>query len=184
MSHTPSCEGQIQDLLACARVGSSGDIQEIQRVLESTANDPNCSNDSGLTMMHCAAANGNTDVMRFLMSEPYGKVLQREAKTLGGNTALHWAALNNQAEAVRLLLDAGWSVCSRNAMNATPLQTIAGKGYEDIEIELLKHDSELENYDKDRETKSVCATEEEESSETSTESSDMDHTELKLSDFA
>lgn len=49
-----------------------------------------------------------------------------------GNTPLHWACLNNQKEAVRLLLQHGANPSSINSHDMTPVDEALTRNYQDI----------------------------------------------------
>ena len=49
-----------------------------------------------------------------------------------GNTPLHWACLNNQKEAARLLLAQGASASALNRLDMTPVDEALIRGYQDI----------------------------------------------------
>ena len=66
---------------------------------------------------------------------PLGSLLRRRkeveagAKTMGGQTALHWAARGGHAAAVEALLRAGAQVGARDGADATPLHSAAQGGH-------------------------------------------------------
>jgi len=75
---------------------------------------------------------GDTAKVKALLKSP-GQAAVRDVR---GNTALHWAALANDARLVARLLAAGWDARATNLAGATPLHY--GTGDEQIVCDLLR----------------------------------------------
>ncbi|CBH17807.1 hypothetical protein, conserved [Trypanosoma brucei gambiense DAL972] len=132
----------IEAFIDCARYDEPGDAEALRTLLSSSPSFLNSQDEQGRTALHVAAANGRLKVLETLLGyNPTPDVPNNE-----GNTALHFAALNNQTAAARLLLRHGWRASARNAFNKTPIQLIYGKQFEDMELLLLGHDEELEQF--------------------------------------
>lgn len=128
-----------------------GDLQALQETF-TTLIDP-CTitecrdSESGSTALHAAAANGHTDVVRYLLglvssanNEGDGKVCSfvNATNTLG-NTALHWAALNGQLETVQLLCEQYKAdPFIRNKFNHDAIFEAEHSGKEEVENYFLK----------------------------------------------
>lgn len=133
----------VQVLMECARYAEDDeDVQTLCAIIDEDKNMVDARDEQQRTPMHHAAANGHVNII--------GELLARGAKpdaaNRDGNTALHYAVAGNHIDAARRLLSKGWSVNARNANGKTPLQTIADKEYKDMELLLLKHDEELDDY--------------------------------------
>ncbi len=130
-------------ILDCCRFAEPDDVATL---VELIAADPvlcDCQDDLGRTPLHMAAANGHAHVIATLLTM-FNPLRNRQNHE--GNTALHYAALDNHVECARLLLDAGWKVSVRNRYGRTALQDISDRQFEDLEVLLLKHDDELDTY--------------------------------------
>lgn len=128
--------------LDCARYADGEDLIAMQSMLDENPNFLNCSDELGRTGCHMAAANGNVNVLKMLISKGAEPLKNHE-----GNTALHYAAVNNHIGAAKVLLEARrWKVSDRNALNRTALQEIGEKEFDEMEMLLLQHDDELDRY--------------------------------------
>ena len=83
--------------LDCARYGEDDDLRNLLSV---DGADANYANESGVTAMHQAAANGEVGCMKIL--KEFGA---RHTQNLQGNFPIHWAALNAQGSALKFLFD-------------------------------------------------------------------------------
>lgn len=87
-----------------------------------------------------AAFESPAALMSLLNAEPH---LMSE-RTGPGETPLHYLAVENQVEAVKLLIAAGASVNTLNECHSTPLCDAASLGYADMVDLLLDHGARLE----------------------------------------
>ena len=132
----------IEFLLDSARLGGPEDVTDIEGILKDRPDLVDCVDEYGISMMHRAAANAHTPVIDLLLR-------YRTAPNLAnaeGNTALHWAAVNDRADVCKLLISSGWDACKRNGFGHTPMQEVADKGFEDVEVCLLLADTELDAF--------------------------------------
>lgn len=109
----------IQKIIVCARYGEIEDVQaqvaaieqelaedsRVKNVVDVMSNLLAIPNASGNTALHCAAANGEQELVEYLLSKVSPAVVN--AKNTSGNTPLHWAGLNGHENIVRLLIEKG-----------------------------------------------------------------------------
>ncbi|KAN0099821.1 ankyrin [Hyaloscypha variabilis] len=115
-------EDEIDDLLYFARIGDKAEFNALEdelrkresvsevQLLEAAKDE-----ESGNGILHMAAANGHSDLLRevckslYAPTGPQNEVMLKilNAQNKAGNTALHWAALNGHLEAVKVLLEEG-----------------------------------------------------------------------------
>ncbi|MBU6447159.1 MAG: ankyrin repeat domain-containing protein, partial [Verrucomicrobia bacterium] len=88
---------------------------QLESVPQQFLNDPDPV--TGLTLLHCAALNGQIEVLKYLLSQGADPHLV----TPSGQTALHCAALKNQTEAVEYLLSQGCDINAQDKQGSTPL---------------------------------------------------------------
>uniref|UniRef100_A0A7S4NZ62 Ankyrin repeat-containing protein YAR1 n=1 Tax=Paramoeba aestuarina TaxID=180227 RepID=A0A7S4NZ62_9EUKA len=136
----------IEFLIDSARSGDADDGRDVEQVLDDNAQFINCTNSRGHSMLHYAAANGNINFLNLLLSDKYSDTLNRNIQNLEGNTALHWAAMNNHKEAIITLLNAGCDCNIKNSMGNTPLGEIQDRDFEDVETLLVEKDKGLDEY--------------------------------------
>lgn len=93
-----------------------------------------CHEVHGKTPLILAAAHGYTNILRVLLQDR----LIRVRLAVSGMTAIHWAAFNGHASAVRLLLSytKNWGMLGR-----TPMHLAAKTGHHDVVLLLLKQKS-------------------------------------------
>lgn len=126
----------------CARYAEGDDLQFLRDALATKSSVLDFRDDLGRTPSHMAAANGNVEALRILVDAGAAPLPNFE-----GNTALHYAAVNNQAACAKLLLETKrWKVATRNAFGKTALQEIGEKQFDDMEGLLMEFDEELDNY--------------------------------------
>lgn len=88
-----------------------------------------------ITPLHLAAATGQSDTARALIS----KGADLDARTAYGDTPLHKAATEGQTDMAIILIGDGAEVNSRNLLgDATPLHAAAEKGHAITAMELIK----------------------------------------------
>ncbi|KAK4224275.1 ankyrin repeat-containing domain protein [Podospora fimiseda] len=130
-------EDEIDDLIYFARAGEKDELISIlgaisKRIAAATPSSTaeilaaavDESNKS--TCLHMAAANGHTDVVKFLLEQFSSRPKEEKQAFLDapneyGNTGLHWAAMNGHLPVVKLLVEAGSSVALPNDKNYIPL---------------------------------------------------------------
>lgn len=86
----------------------------------------------GVTLLHCAASYGYTDIVCILIATG----ADINAKDKNGWTPLHYSTNNGPIDTVQVLLDGGADVNAKNNDGETPLLRAAGTGRNDI-VELL-----------------------------------------------
>ncbi|BCR94795.1 uncharacterized protein AKAW2_11841A [Aspergillus luchuensis] len=123
----------IDDLIYSARAGELQDLQTDLTTLATQTSTtpahiiaaaidtaPQEEGGSGSSLLHYPAANGNLEILTYLLttlttlpSRPeITKVLNH--RNYSGNTPLHWAALNTHLECVKALVEAGADVGVKN----------------------------------------------------------------------
>ncbi len=75
-----------------------------------------------------AAANGHVDLLQRLID--HGAVVN--LSNTEGNTPLHWACVNGQVGAVRVLMTAGASPSALNAQEMTPVDEVLIRNLQDV----------------------------------------------------
>ncbi|GKZ32186.1 hypothetical protein AbraIFM66950_001379 [Aspergillus brasiliensis] len=123
----------IDDLIYSAR---AGELQDLQTDLSTLATQtsttpahiiaaaidtaPQEEGGSGSNLLHYPAANGNLEILTYLLTTLTTLPSQDEIKKIlnhrnySGNTPLHWAALNTHLECVKALVEAGADVDVKN----------------------------------------------------------------------
>ncbi|KAL8832812.1 MAG: hypothetical protein Q9170_004734 [Blastenia crenularia] len=115
---------EIDDLLYLARTNDLHDlkagIQAIAQAQNTTLENiilASVDSDTGNGLLHMAAANRCMDILQYLLPAlpcPSPSALNLNLTNASGNTPLHWAALNGQLDAVKLLINAGADPARRN----------------------------------------------------------------------
>jgi uncharacterized protein len=118
---------ELDDLIYFSRTGDLPSLRSTLETISSTHNSPLSTilasaidiDEEGLgsqsCLLHWPAANGNLEVLRYLLSlvPPRDVAADKSIPTLvnhrnvNGNTPLHWAALNAHLECVKVLVAAG-----------------------------------------------------------------------------
>ncbi|OJJ72439.1 hypothetical protein ASPBRDRAFT_124284, partial [Aspergillus brasiliensis CBS 101740] len=123
----------IDDLIYSAR---AGELQDLQTDLSTLATQtsttpahiiaaaidtaPQEEGGSGSNLLHYPAANGNLEILTYLLTTLTTLPSQDDIKKIlnhrnySGNTPLHWAALNTHLECVKALVEAGADVDVKN----------------------------------------------------------------------
>ena len=119
-------EINIEDLLNVARYG---ELDELISYLSETGQSEKPyfewtvhKGHAGNTMLHMAAGNGHTDLIRWLVERvpaPTSESINVENDE--GNTPLHWACMNGHANVVEVLMKAGGDVKRKNQSEHTPI---------------------------------------------------------------
>ncbi|PNW76745.1 hypothetical protein CHLRE_11g469600v5 [Chlamydomonas reinhardtii] len=97
---------------------STGDVEEVRRLLEGGGLDVNAADQQGLSALHHAAAAGEAAAVRLLLADPDVTV---DALDHGRLTPLHHAARNDHHRVVRQLAAAGASLTATSKLLNTPL---------------------------------------------------------------
>ncbi|PYI06112.1 ankyrin [Aspergillus sclerotiicarbonarius CBS 121057] len=123
----------IDDLIYSARAGDLPALQTDLSTLSTQTNStpgqiiaaaidtlPAEEGGSGSSLLHYPAANGNLEILTYLLthltqlpSAEAHKILNH--RNYSGNTPLHWAALNTHLECVKALVEGGADVAIKNA---------------------------------------------------------------------
>ena len=102
-------------------------------------------NNYGTTLLHRAAREGHSDVVKALLEAGANDAAQDQI----GNTPLHLAAREGHTDIVRTLLEAGTRVDVRDKNGSTPLHLAADKGRADIVTVLLGAGASVDAQDND-----------------------------------
>ncbi|GKZ77036.1 hypothetical protein CBS63078_3185 [Aspergillus niger] len=123
----------IDDLIYSARAGELQDLQTDLTTLATQTSTtpahiiaaaidtaPQEEGGSGSSLLHYPAANGNLEILTYLLTtlttlpsrDEINKILNH--RNYSGNTPLHWAALNTHLECVKALVEAGADVGVKN----------------------------------------------------------------------
>lgn len=97
------------------------------------------------TVLGTAAYEGRTDIVRYLLNL---KVTVNYQDPCLSRNALHWAAIGGQFNAVKLLVDSGINVNSRDRDNVTPIIRAAMNGQKDIVKLLIQRGADVNLYDR------------------------------------
>lgn len=144
----PGCAGIITSIinddpsLHLAEYAGQGDQAGVDKLL-ADGGDVNAVGPQGETPLSAAAANGRTEMMRYLISR---KANVNDGKSLEG------AAARDQTEAIRILLTAGANVNVRGFRGRTALMVAASAGKEKAVQELLRAGADKDLKDDDGET--------------------------------
>ncbi|KAK9501244.1 hypothetical protein O3M35_011989 [Rhynocoris fuscipes] len=112
------------------------------RILLKSGSNPNCKIFPSLqTPLMLACFNGSTDIVNIL--EKHGA--DWSLKDICGQNALHYAVSNSQLETLKMAMNGGCDVNSRDNYNWTPLMRAAILGASDgVLSELLEHGANIE----------------------------------------
>lgn len=123
-----------------AELIKNGQNVEVMQRLQSGL-DPNYRDNSGNSLLGMAAKSGNVDLMKALLATD--KVELNSTDNVGRTPLMH-AATSKNAEAVRLLLDAGVDITTRDNLGNTALSWGAWLGNAQTVQELLDKGSDVE----------------------------------------
>ncbi|KAJ3035399.1 hypothetical protein HDV00_003997 [Rhizophlyctis rosea] len=90
--------------------------------------------DDGRTALHIAASAGDIQCLRILLQQPAVNV---DAQDVQGNTPLHLAAARSEPGAVKLLIDAGASMSSKNIRGNRPIDYAKDRDIETLLVERM-----------------------------------------------
>jgi ankyrin repeat protein len=107
---------------------SDADWNTVMNLLRLSPESVNIKTSEGDTLLHAAASQGKTDIVRELLS--YGADVN--AKNNDGITPIHNAAVNNNGEIVKILVSKGASVNIREKNGLTALHLVAFDGNESM----------------------------------------------------
>lgn len=145
------------DFVTCARYGELDELKALvdsylstQSQTLSTANPATLralyttSTTGGNTALHMAAANGEIEVLKYLLPQlTDGDVNQVNDD---GSTALHWAALNGKLDCVELLLSCGADATIVNSQGRSAVTVAEQQGHMEVVNVLLKsYEPEVED---------------------------------------
>ena len=111
----------------------------------------------GATPLMAAAGNHNSGVTQILINSGAGENIppysRLEAIDSGGNTALHHAALNENPEVIKMLIELGGNLEARNNHERTPLMRAAAhnEGTENFEDGVFRASDQTREIDNSRE---------------------------------
>lgn len=137
---TELTQEEVDAIIYDARAGDLESLKEIFDMIEHKLLNSMQAEHSLSTPIHMAAANGHDEVLQFLLS----LISAEEAKVLvnkqndSGNTALHWAALNDHVKTVEILCDFGADPFLRNTAGHDAIYEAENNNKEEAEAYLLK----------------------------------------------
>ena len=110
------------------RAAKNGDIEGIQRYLDSGVSVDKQGFITREAALHLASRAGHLHVVKFLVE----KGANMNIKNKGGANPIHIATWDNHEEIVRFLVESGADVDARNSWGQTPLQYYCGEHQDDI----------------------------------------------------
>lgn len=131
----PPQESASQPLMTCfvptlIRCAERGELEEVQRLLR-RGEDPNSTDDFGLTALHGASKKGHRKVVQLLLQSSAN--VNAAAARLRNETPLHYASKYGRCEVVQLLLTAGADASALTCDGRTPLQYASHRSHADVE---------------------------------------------------
>jgi hypothetical protein len=114
-----SCNVNVPELIRCAERGEAKSVE----VLLGTGEDPNCTDDMGLTALHGAAKKGHHDVVLLLLHHR----ANANISAWRGEAPLHYACKYGHRSIVELLLQNGAQPDIKSHDNRTPSAYAADK---------------------------------------------------------
>lgn len=106
---------KFDDIAVLLDAAAEGDLIEVKRLIEEAHAEVNMCNEKGVTALHRASLNGQTEIMEFLISK---NAIVNVADT-DGWIPLHYAVSAGSLEAVKLLLSRGGDVEALTDINET-----------------------------------------------------------------
>jgi cytohesin len=119
----PSC-GRNLDRPAAFDAAKNGDVASLKLMLQADPSLISAADDRGLTLLANAAASGQVEAVKFLLSD-HADV---EAKNIGLGTPLLLAAAGGHTEVARLLIDSHADVNAKDEYGNTSLHEMASQG--------------------------------------------------------
>ncbi|TGK24122.1 ankyrin repeat domain-containing protein [Leptospira yasudae] len=105
-----------------------GDLEEVKKIVSSSADSINSFSKDGWSALHLAAYFGHLEVAKFLISSGADLSLTSKSKLSFGNTALHSAVATGKKAIVELLLEKGADANAlQNPGSITPLHVAASR---------------------------------------------------------
>ena len=140
--HTQESNGQSSSL--ARREGESGfhaavRSGDLAKVVELTENgeDIESFDANGWTPLHIATAQDRCDMLRYLLCQ-FPKSIEVLGKKMNKDTPLSYAALNDQADAIEILLEFGANVHARNDCGYTSIMVAAYERHAEAVSKLLR----------------------------------------------
>lgn len=96
----------------------------------------------GLTPMHLGTCSGETATIKLLLRHGWPV----DVRSACGHTALHYASMRDQQDAVRLLLQRGANPVARDLEQMTPLLLAAESGHVQVMRQLLHREKEIQQH--------------------------------------
>src|SRR6185437_9667158 len=109
-------QADMNDLLILPRAAERNDFDAVLNMLQ-RGDTTDTEGEDRRAALSFAAANGNMQIMNLLLDH----LADVEHRDRFGDTALHWAALNGQTEAVKRLLAANAGINDQNGQGVTAL---------------------------------------------------------------
>jgi uncharacterized protein len=120
------------------------DREAVKALLKNGA-DVNAAQGDGMTALHWAARNGDTELTQMLL---FAGANVKATTRLGGYTALMMAASQGHANVIAALLASGSDAKAANALGTTPLMLAAASGNPQAITTLVENGAELEAREK------------------------------------
>ncbi len=133
---------------ALQRVAASGEVSNVESILQTEPTPVNCRDARGSTPLHSAAFNGQTKMIQILVA--HGAAV--DATDNDGATPLHAAAFSGYPGAIEVLLESGARINALDHHGDTPLQDAAAAGSAPATDVLLKHHAAIEERSKKGDT--------------------------------
>lgn len=136
------------NVAVCGEIHKAIKNNDIAKVMDLIKNNPDLvfsKDEDGFTPLHLAAANGNKDLARFLLTATKAEV---NARDNAGSTPMHQAATaKGHSDIVELLLMYGAEVNARDKQGFTPLHYAALVDNQDSVKTLLDHAANVDARD-------------------------------------
>jgi ankyrin repeat protein len=125
---------------ALLRVAASGEVSDVESILQTKPDPVNCRDTQGWTPLHNAAFNGQTKLIQILVE--HGDAVDATDKE--GATPLHAAAFAGHPDAIEVLLQSGARINALDRHGDTPLDYAAAAGSSAATDVLLRHHAATE----------------------------------------